>query len=591
DQADGDSDGIGDVCDNCPSLANADQADGDGDGIGDVCDNCPSLANADQADGDSDGIGDVCDNCPSLANADQADGDSDGIGDACDNCPSLANADQADGDSDGIGDACDNCPSLANADQVDGDSDGIGDACDNCPSLANADQADGDSDSIGDACDNCPSLANVDQADGDSDGIGDVCDNCSSLANADQADGDSDGIGDACDNCPSLANADQADSDNDGIGDACEETGNSIYGYVTDSLGAVEGVFIDLLDSLGKVIDSASTDGTGRYEFTGLVAGAYYIYIWLPFGYSVAQDTIPVTFNAQDVRVDIYLDEAQGNRHWRGRGYWWHQIRCLLTGRGRVHESYEVMCIYLERIRLYFNSHPWYPVRSVIIRADAGCEQRLRDLYDILKPRWRSRFFYRAQADFVVLLLNLVSGYIRPGTDIGLARPMGVPGNNGFIASGASPVTVAQAVVYSDRLLTDNDPANDETVYLIDSLINTGEPVPAGLVDPATPHVDFFSPLAVEEEVLVPEDYVLEQNYPNPFNPRTNIDFAIPRSGRVSLRIYNAVGQLIDVLVDEYIESGYHTYSWDAASYASGVYFYRLEVEDLVETKKMLLLK
>ena len=67
---------------------NPDQADGDDDGVGDACDNCPVTPNADQLDGDSDGVGDVCDNCPDVANPDQADGDGDGSGDACDRCPS-----------------------------------------------------------------------------------------------------------------------------------------------------------------------------------------------------------------------------------------------------------------------------------------------------------------------------------------------------------------------------------------------------------------------------------------------------------------------------------------------------------------------
>jgi hypothetical protein len=121
---------VGDACDNCPLVTNADQADGDADGVGDACDNCPTAANVFQEDFDGDGIGDMCDNCPEAINADQADTDEDGVGDLCDNCPTVANADQADTDEDGVGDLCDNCPEVANADQADTDEDGIGDACD-----------------------------------------------------------------------------------------------------------------------------------------------------------------------------------------------------------------------------------------------------------------------------------------------------------------------------------------------------------------------------------------------------------------------------------------------------------------------------
>lgn len=81
--ADADRDGIIDLDDNCPAVANPTQADMDADGIGDVCDNCVNNVNPDQSDVDSDLIGDVCDNCPNVSNINQEDSNGDGIGDAC----------------------------------------------------------------------------------------------------------------------------------------------------------------------------------------------------------------------------------------------------------------------------------------------------------------------------------------------------------------------------------------------------------------------------------------------------------------------------------------------------------------------------
>jgi hypothetical protein len=81
---DSDSDLIGNICDNCPNIANSDQADNDGDGIGNLCDNCPNIFNPNQLDSDSDFLGDICDNCPNVFNPDQADNDSDGKGNLCD---------------------------------------------------------------------------------------------------------------------------------------------------------------------------------------------------------------------------------------------------------------------------------------------------------------------------------------------------------------------------------------------------------------------------------------------------------------------------------------------------------------------------
>ncbi|MBU0985248.1 MAG: thrombospondin type 3 repeat-containing protein, partial [candidate division Zixibacteria bacterium] len=178
DQADGDNDGVGDVCDDCPDDYDPAQTDVDNDGFGDGCDNCPDDYNTDQADQDNDGTGDLCDNCPGIANADQGDADGDGIGDACDEC--------TDTDNDGYGNPgypanicpTDNCPDLANPDQTDDDGDGVGDLCDNCPDSVNANQNDADNDAWGDACDNCPNDFNPDQTDSDGDGIGDACASC-----------------------------------------------------------------------------------------------------------------------------------------------------------------------------------------------------------------------------------------------------------------------------------------------------------------------------------------------------------------------------------------------------------------------------
>ncbi len=221
-QEDGDSDSVGDACDLCPAVADPAQADADGDGAGDACDVCPAIADPAQDDSDADGVGDACDVCPAVANPTQADGDGDGAGDACDVCPAVAEPAQADGDADGVGDACDRCPADPDPAQADGDGDGVGDACDTCPALADPAQADADGDGVGDACDVCPATPDPDQADGDGDGLGDACDVCPTVADPAQADGDGDGAGDACDVCPGLPDPAQADGDGDGVGDACD---------------------------------------------------------------------------------------------------------------------------------------------------------------------------------------------------------------------------------------------------------------------------------------------------------------------------------------------------------------------------------
>jgi hypothetical protein len=89
----------------------------------------------------------------------------------------------------------------------------------------------------------------------------------------------------------------------------------------------------------------------------------------------------------------------------------------------------------------------------------------------------------------------------------------------------------------------------------------------------------------------VPITTALGQNYPNPFNATTNITFDLDTDADVSLSIYNINGQLVEILVDGHMSAGHHTVDWDASTLPSGVYFYKLTVEDNIFTKRMTLLK
>lgn len=95
---------------------------------------------------------------------------------------------------------------------------------------------------------------------------------------------------------------------------------------------------------------------------------------------------------------------------------------------------------------------------------------------------------------------------------------------------------------------------------------------------------------------VVPEGFVLEQNYPNPFNPSTAIAFSLPGAGRVELTVFNLLGERVRVLFDDYLPAGTHSVTWDSRTEsgspaASGIYFYRLSMGSLSQTRKMLLVK
>jgi hypothetical protein len=89
----------------------------------------------------------------------------------------------------------------------------------------------------------------------------------------------------------------------------------------------------------------------------------------------------------------------------------------------------------------------------------------------------------------------------------------------------------------------------------------------------------------------LPENYSLSQNYPNPFNPSTKITFSLSKSEHVTLRIFNVLGQQVDVLLDNAFDFGTYEVDFDASQLSSGIYFYTLEAGSFSETKKMMLMK
>jgi len=94
-----------------------------------------------------------------------------------------------------------------------------------------------------------------------------------------------------------------------------------------------------------------------------------------------------------------------------------------------------------------------------------------------------------------------------------------------------------------------------------------------------------------ETAVEVINEYALSNNYPNPFNPVTIINYQLPKSGSVSLKIFDILGNEVRILVNEQKEMGKYTVQFDASSLASGMYVYQLRANDYTSTKKMLLLK
>lgn len=145
-------------------------------------------------------------------------------------------------------------------------------------------------------------------------------------------------------------------------------------------------------------------------------------------------------------------------------------------------------------------------------------------------------------------------------------------------------------------------PSNDVTgnTYSINMTVQR-DPIPAANVNSGNPDTDakpvFWrltgtGTIGVGELSAVAQDYSLSQNFPNPFNPTTSIRFSLPQLSNVTLKVYNVNGQEVATLVNnELIAAGVKEVSFNAASLASGLYFYTITAGNFKETKKMMLIK
>ena len=86
-------------------------------------------------------------------------------------------------------------------------------------------------------------------------------------------------------------------------------------------------------------------------------------------------------------------------------------------------------------------------------------------------------------------------------------------------------------------------------------------------------------------------EFMPYQNYPKPFNPSTNIDFTLPKSVFVELKVYNILGKEVSIIISEKLNQGIHTYHFDGNNLASGVYYYQLVAGKFQDVKKMILIK
>ncbi|HSW55392.1 MAG TPA: T9SS type A sorting domain-containing protein, partial [Ignavibacteriaceae bacterium] len=130
---------------------------------------------------------------------------------------------------------------------------------------------------------------------------------------------------------------------------------------------------------------------------------------------------------------------------------------------------------------------------------------------------------------------------------------------------------------YYLRLVTTTEGSSE---YFLGNVQNSGE----GLAKRKYTQINF-------DGTTLPVAYSLEQNYPNPFNPSTTIRYQIPKEGMVTLKVYDILGAEVVTLVNEEKAAGKYVVNFDANRLASGVYLYKLQADEFVSVKKMVLVK
>jgi hypothetical protein len=154
----------------------------------------------------------------------------------------------------------------------------------------------------------------------------------------------------------------------------------------------------------------------------------------------------------------------------------------------------------------------------------------------------------------------------------------GVPTNLTFPGMSASRVTGFDVLTaFQQEMITEDENGK----LLIRDLMVKDYPI-----------IISISPISVDIDThSSPFTSALHQNYPNPFNTQTTITYELKENARVSLKIYNIFGQLVETVVNNFNTAGYHSVFWDASNVSSGLYFYRIEAGDFTETKNCLILK
>ncbi|MCK4303970.1 MAG: hypothetical protein KAY24_07005 [Candidatus Eisenbacteria sp.] len=360
----------------------------------------------------------------------------------------------------------------------------------------------------------------------------------------------------------------------------CPQPLCTILGTVTAGAIPIIGGTIDLYDRADPahlLLAERLTAGDGTYGFADLEAGDYCVELVLPLGYEMVageDEVVDVTVApGESVIVDFSLNEIITVVDARSAGYWKHQYKAHESQRGNAQESLTDLAEYHSTIydRFYGRTDEYAIRIAGVTFSDGSVALSNADALETLSARRQASMLDRARREYLGLLLNVVSGKV------------GLPQEATFGGS-----TVSQVVTYVADLLEDGDVSNDELAKDLAEMVNHNEQIPGDPVPAGTPNLAYCRPLASVGSQL---SFVR----PNPAQRFAGISFTVPSAGgRVDLKIYDQEGRLVRTLFEGSTDGGAHRAVWlgddnRGRSVATGVYYYRIQVEDRAESRTILL--
>jgi hypothetical protein len=184
---------------------------------------------------------------------------------------------------------------------------------------------------------------------------------------------------------------------------------------------------------------------------------------------------------------------------------------------------------------------------------------------------------------------------VRGGINIAVSSGILLPGN-GLINVGGElthnePKAPSNSIVTFEFTYTAPNTTGDQTIYATGNSVNYNQQATNDQWNFAKNKIIHVQSTTFVSDKILPDGFALAQNYPNPFNPTTKISWQSPIGSHQTIKVYDALGNEVATLVDEYREAGNYEINFNASGLVSGIYFYRLQAGSFVDTKKMILLR